>query len=149
MLSAKTARVCWQLKRQKAVRRSGEWLPYLCLHFLICKMGIVMSTFHEMTCCTQTPATQYVLALHQLPPSPKRGPLLTLSPAAGLMFRMPLHPSTPRTAPLPGKNLLAVHSLGQGFSSAAISIFPVSAVTVLKDSLGPWEPSCPQRATHS
>lgn len=40
--------MCGQLRRERQRRDQRKWLHSLCLRFLICKMGTVMSILHKM-----------------------------------------------------------------------------------------------------
>ena len=64
------------------------------------------------------------------------------------VFSMPHISASPRIAPHQGESSWLAITLDK-ISSAAISTFPKSLVTILKNSLSPWEPDYSQRAAHS
>ena len=64
------------------------------------------------------------------------------------VFSMPHISSSPRIPPHQGETSWLAVTLDK-ISSAAISTFPKSLVTILKNSLSPWEPDYSQRAAHS
>lgn len=78
-------------------------------------------------------------------PCPTRPPVDSELHSWPDVFRMPHTSVIIKNAPVPRKDLLVVHSFwARAFFSSHLNI-PPSLVTVLNNSLGPWEADCPRR----